>query len=124
MSLPPSSSSINNKPRPLVNKSRHVINKNSRAHTLPLLPHNTTTTEKEEEREQDDFLPSIQESLQDWLARSIPSDGGIDSFDEEVCKCCKQNDCENLEVVRKLESDSRLAAGKSYSYSFFLVPVI
>ncbi|RCI06004.1 hypothetical protein CU098_009115 [Rhizopus stolonifer] len=58
------------------------------------------------------FLPSIEESLQDWLSRSIPPESPSLSLD--MCRCCGHNDCEYFETIsstmRKLESDARLAA--------------
>ncbi|KAF1803972.1 hypothetical protein FB192DRAFT_1278196, partial [Mucor lusitanicus] len=61
------------------------------------------------------FLPSIEESLQDWLSRSIPDTPSSSvSWLLDTCRCCNQNDCENLETItstiRKLENDARLAA--------------
>ncbi|KAI8643529.1 hypothetical protein BD408DRAFT_342219 [Parasitella parasitica] len=61
------------------------------------------------------FMPSIEESLQDWLSRSIPNTPSSSvSWLLDICRCCNQSDCENLErissTIRKLENDTRLAA--------------
>ncbi|KAI8096591.1 uncharacterized protein BX664DRAFT_61962 [Halteromyces radiatus] len=63
------------------------------------------------------YLPSTEESLQDWLTRNIPetsSPSPLSSMILETCPCCKKEDCEHMETlyktIRKLESDTRLAA--------------
>ncbi|KAI9250931.1 hypothetical protein BDA99DRAFT_522244 [Phascolomyces articulosus] len=59
-----------------------------------------------------DIVPSsIEQSLQDWLSRSISDNSPI--LDTK-CGCCGQIDCEIFEAlgntVKKLEGDARLAA--------------
>ncbi|KAI9315978.1 hypothetical protein BX666DRAFT_2046138 [Dichotomocladium elegans] len=62
------------------------------------------------------YPPSIEESLQDWLSRSISetSNSTTQSLLDGTCRCCSQPDCEAYEklanAVRKLEGDARLAA--------------
>ncbi|KAI8341061.1 hypothetical protein BC941DRAFT_346817 [Chlamydoabsidia padenii] len=65
------------------------------------------------------YLPSMEESLQDWLTRNIPdtannSPSSLSSLLHEACPCCGKHDCEHMEklykTMRKLESDTRLAA--------------
>ncbi|KAI8340188.1 hypothetical protein BC941DRAFT_349111 [Chlamydoabsidia padenii] len=64
------------------------------------------------------YLPSMDESLQEWLTRNIPeatnSPSPLGSLTNEVCPCCGKQDCEHMETLyrtmRKLESDTRLAA--------------
>lgn len=95
------------------NRQRARTRVNSRANTLPSLSNTTINTESTTV----DFLPSIEESLQDWLSRSIPDTPSSSvSWLLDTCRCCNQNECENLETlssaIRKLEGDSRLAAGK------------
>ncbi|GAA5809243.1 hypothetical protein MFLAVUS_002648 [Mucor flavus] len=96
------------------NRQRARTRVNSRANTLPSLSNTTINTESTTV----DFLPSIEESLQDWLSRSIPDTPSSSvSWLLDTCRCCNQNECENLETlssaIRKLEGDSRLAAGQS-----------
>ncbi|KAG1058249.1 hypothetical protein G6F42_028756 [Rhizopus arrhizus] len=98
---------------------------NSRANTLPSLSSitvntdTTTTSATAIDTSSSAFLPSIEESLQDWLSRSIPDTPSSSvSWLLDICRCCNQNDCENLETIsstiRKLENDARLAAGISF----------
>ncbi|KAI8146255.1 hypothetical protein BJV82DRAFT_410639 [Fennellomyces sp. T-0311] len=59
-----------------------------------------------------DMVPSsIEQSLQDWLSRSISDNSPML---DTICRCCGQPNCENFEAlantVRKLEGDARLAA--------------
>ncbi|KAI8087410.1 hypothetical protein BDF21DRAFT_335525 [Thamnidium elegans] len=94
-----------------LNRQRARTRVNSRANTLPSLSNTTINTESTTV----DFLPSIEESLQDWLSRSIPDTPSSSvSWLLDTCRCCNQNECENLETlssaIRKLEGDSRLAA--------------
>lgn len=49
------------------------------------------------------------EQLNDLL--DTPS--SISSSIYENCRCCGKTDCDNLELIKKLESDTRLAAGKN-----------
>ena len=61
-----------------------------------------------------DIVPSsIEQSLQDWLSRSISDNSPI--LDTK-CGCCGQSDCGSFEAlgntIKKLEGDARLAAGK------------
>ncbi|KAI8875585.1 hypothetical protein K501DRAFT_233480 [Backusella circina FSU 941] len=85
---------------------------NSRANTLPSL----LTTVEANNVDSSSFLPSIEESLQDWLTRSIPDTASTSSslLLLETCPCCKKVDCENMDTlasaIRKLEGDARLAA--------------
>lgn len=85
----------------------------SRASTIPTVntPHqdvNTTTGTPI-------YSPSIEESLQDWLTRSISEASHSPTILDSTC-CCGQLDCDSFEKltasVRKLEEDARLAAGK------------
>ncbi|KAI9486673.1 MAG: hypothetical protein EXX96DRAFT_472089 [Benjaminiella poitrasii] len=59
------------------------------------------------------FMPSIEESLQDWLSKNTIPDTPS-SYSLDMCQCCKQHDCQNFEsihsIIRKLENDVRLAA--------------
>lgn len=65
------------------------------------------------------YLPSMEESLQEWLTRNIPeatnSPSPLNALYNEVCSCCGKHDCEHMatlyKAMRKLESDTRLAAG-------------
>ncbi|KAG2224235.1 hypothetical protein INT45_000264 [Circinella minor] len=61
---------------------------------------------------------SIEQSLQDWLSRSISDNSPI--LDTK-CGCCGQSDCESFEslgnTIKKLEGDARLAAGKEIGQS-------
>jgi hypothetical protein len=75
------------------------------------------------------YLPSMEESLQDWLARNIPdtannSPSSLSSLLHEACPCCGKHDCEHMETLyktmRKLESDTRLAAGKPFYHPIVL----
>lgn len=86
----------------------------SRASTIPTVntPHqdvNTTTGTPI-------YSPSIEESLQDWLTRSISEASHSPTILDSTCCCCGQLDCDSFEKltasVRKLEGDARLAAGK------------
>jgi hypothetical protein len=90
---------------------------NSRANTLPSLSNTTINTDTTNTTADTTFLPSIEESLQDWLSRSIPEPSSSMSWLLDTCRCCN-TDCENLETItstiRKLENDARLAAGKFY----------
>ncbi|KAG2193193.1 hypothetical protein INT46_011274 [Mucor plumbeus] len=107
-----------------LNRQRPRTRVNNRANTLPTLSNitvntdttNTTTTTMD--LSSSAFLPSIEESLQDWLSRSIPDTPSSSiSWLLDICRCCNQNDCENFETIsstiRKLENDARLAAGQS-----------
>ncbi|OAD08200.1 hypothetical protein MUCCIDRAFT_182376 [Mucor lusitanicus CBS 277.49] len=104
-----------------LNRQRPRTRVNSRANTLPSLSNitvNTDTTSTSAttmDTSNSAFLPSIEESLQDWLSRSIPDTPSSSvSWLLDTCRCCNQNDCENLETItstiRKLENDARLAA--------------
>ncbi|KAI9485132.1 hypothetical protein BDB00DRAFT_878005 [Zychaea mexicana] len=67
-----------------------------------------------------DIVPtSIEQSLQDWLSRSISDNSPI--LDTKCCRCCGLPNCDNFETlantVRKLEGDARLAAGKEIGQS-------
>ena len=110
-----------------LNRQRPRTRVNNRANTLPTLSNitvntdttNTTTTTMD--LSSSAFLPSIEESLQDWLSRSIPDTPSSSiSWLLDICRCCNQNDCENFETIsstiRKLENDARLAAGISFLY--------
>jgi len=108
-----------------LNRQRPRTRVNSRANTLPSLSNitvNTDTTSTSAttmDTSNSAFLPSIEESLQDWLSRSIPdTPSSTVSWLLDTCRCCNQNDCENLETIastiRKLENDARLAAGISF----------
>lgn len=75
------------------------------------------------------YLPSMEESLQDWLTRNIPDTAGnspssLSSLLHDACPCCGKHDCEHMETLyktmRKLESDTRLAAGKPFLHSIVL----
>lgn len=99
-----------------LNRQRPRTRVNSRATTLPSLSNTTINTENTAVTTTE-FLPSIEESLQDWLTRSIPDTPSSSvSWLLDTCRCCNRNECENLETLssamRKLEADSRLAAGK------------
>ncbi|OBZ81901.1 hypothetical protein A0J61_10049 [Choanephora cucurbitarum] len=54
--------------------------------------------------------PSMEESLQDWLSKSLPS-GFLLS---DVCLCCQRDDCQHFKAIAntiyKLENDVHLAA--------------
>lgn len=111
-----------------LNRQRPRTRVNSRANTLPSLSNitantdTTNTTATTMDLSSSAFLPSIEESLQDWLSRSIPDTPSSSvSWLLDTCRCCNQNDCENLETIsstiRKLENDARLAAGISFLYS-------
>ncbi|KAI7888099.1 uncharacterized protein EV154DRAFT_605078 [Mucor mucedo] len=94
-----------------MNRQRPRTRVNSRANTIPSLSNTTVNTESTVV----DFLPSIEESLQDWLSRSIPDTPTSSvAWLLDTCRCCHRNECENLEIlssaIRKLEGDSRLAA--------------
>ncbi|KAG2202999.1 hypothetical protein INT47_013215 [Mucor saturninus] len=94
-----------------MNRQRPRTRVNSRANTIPSLSNTTVNTESTVV----DFLPSIEESLQDWLSRSIPDTPTSSvAWLLDTCRCCHRNECENLETlssaIRKLEGDSRLAA--------------
>ncbi|KAI7901710.1 uncharacterized protein BX663DRAFT_513762 [Cokeromyces recurvatus] len=58
-------------------------------------------------------MPSIEESLQDWLSKNSSSQESDDNL-FDMCQCCHQNDCKNHEFIskhiQKLENDIRLAA--------------
>lgn len=116
-----------------LNRQRPRTRVNSRANTLPPLSNitaNTDTTNNTAttmDLSSSAFLPSIEESLQDWLSRSIPDTPSSSvSWLLDICRCCNQNDCENLETIsstiRKLENDARLAAGISFLYSIPFPP--
>lgn len=86
----------------------------NRASTIPTVntPHqdvNTTTGSPI-------YSPSIEESLQDWLSRSISEASHSPTILDSPCCCCGHLDCDSFEKltasVRKLEGDARLAAGK------------
>lgn len=94
-----------------LNRQRPRTRVNSRANTIPSLSNITVNTESTVV----DYLPSIEESLQDWLTRSIPDTPSSSvAWLLDTCRCCNRNECENLETlssaIRKLEGDSRLAA--------------
>ncbi|KAI8343794.1 hypothetical protein EDC96DRAFT_522075 [Choanephora cucurbitarum] len=54
--------------------------------------------------------PSMEESLQDWLSKSLPSSFLL----SDVCLCCQRDDCQHFEAISntiyKLENDVHLAA--------------
>lgn len=107
-----------------LNRRRPRTRVNSRANTMPSLSNTTVNTDTTNTTIDTSaaFLPSIEESLQDWLSRSIPDTPSSSvSWLLDTCRCCNQNECENLETIsntiRKLESDARLAAGKSTYHS-------
>ncbi|KAG0860142.1 hypothetical protein G6F16_005906 [Rhizopus arrhizus] len=56
------------------------------------------------------FMPSIEESLQNWLTRDSSSLTPL----MDSCRCCNKINCENLQAlvyaIKKLEEDARLAA--------------
>ena len=56
------------------------------------------------------IVPSIEESLQDWLSRDNSCTYLLD-----ICRCCNKSNCDNLQTlilgIQKLEEDARLAAG-------------
>ncbi|KAI9027139.1 hypothetical protein CLU79DRAFT_25229 [Phycomyces nitens] len=58
--------------------------------------------------------PSIKESLEEWLYKSTLGNTNSPVSYLETCGCCGQTDCENLDTlnktIKKLESDTRLAA--------------
>ncbi|ORZ23611.1 hypothetical protein BCR42DRAFT_318797 [Absidia repens] len=63
------------------------------------------------------YLPSTDESLQDWLTRNLPeanSPSPLSSLMNETCPCCDKYDCENMDTLQKtmkrLEADACLAA--------------
>lgn len=100
-------------------RQRHNTRVNSRANTLPSLSNTTVDTDTSVTTidTSNTFLPSIEESLQDWISRSIPDTPSSSiSYMLESCRCCNESDCENFETlastIRKLDSDARLAAGK------------
>ncbi|CEP08056.1 hypothetical protein [Parasitella parasitica] len=104
-----------------LNRQRPRTRVNSRAATLPPLSSimagadSTSTAIAAMDGSGSAFLPSIEESLQDWLSRSIPDTPSSSvSWLLDICRCCNQSDCENLETmsstIRKLENDARLAA--------------
>ncbi|CAO3688466.1 hypothetical protein G6F70_009016 [Rhizopus microsporus] len=55
------------------------------------------------------IVPSIEESLQDWLSRDNSCTYLLD-----ICRCCNKSNCDNLQTlilgIQKLEEDARLAA--------------
>jgi hypothetical protein len=56
-------------------------------------------------------------SMDDWNSiYSQQMDTSVSNNLYDVCQCCKKPDCDNLnyvnQLIRKLESDTRLAAGK------------
>lgn len=72
------------------------------------------------------FMPSIEESLQNWLTRDSSSLTPL----LDSCRCCNKINCENLQAlvyaIKKLEEDARLAAGKLINrticiYCFLLI---
>ncbi|CAO3597825.1 unnamed protein product [Absidia cylindrospora] len=95
-----------------------------RALTLPTTTHYTrspmlesTTTSSSTTVDLSSYLPFMEESLQEWLSRNIPesnSPSPLYSMLHEACPCCGKHDCEHMETLyktmRKLESDTRLAA--------------
>ncbi|KAL0084084.1 hypothetical protein J3Q64DRAFT_1638815 [Phycomyces blakesleeanus] len=60
--------------------------------------------------------PNIEDSLQDWLTRSISESASspVSWLLDNPCRCCGKSDCESLatltKAIRKLEVDTRLAA--------------
>ncbi|ORZ25550.1 hypothetical protein BCR42DRAFT_314630 [Absidia repens] len=77
----------------------------------------STTTSSSTTVDLSSYLPSMEESLQEWLSRNIPesnSPSPLYSMLHEACPCCGKHDCEHMETLyntmRKLESDTRLAA--------------
>ncbi|CAO3591445.1 unnamed protein product [Absidia cylindrospora] len=107
-----------------VNRPRSLSRQNTpRALTLPTTYDNshmhcsTTSLNAAGVSELSTYLPSTDESLQDWLTRNLPeanSPSPLCSLMNEACPCCKKYDCENMEALHKtmkrLESDACLAA--------------
>lgn len=58
-------------------------------------------------------------SIEEWnsiYSQQIDSSSSLSNSLHDVCQCCGKSNCSNLDyfnqIIRKLESDTRLAAGK------------
>ncbi|ORX47458.1 hypothetical protein DM01DRAFT_253489 [Hesseltinella vesiculosa] len=65
--------------------------------------------DQQEPADLDVYLPSTEESLQQWLSRNVPSE-----LPQEACPCCSHSQCPNYapfyDSMHKLEDNTRLAA--------------
>jgi hypothetical protein len=92
----------------------------------PLLPvdieSRSQLTERSSTLEYQHNLAILEEDWQNSQQQlGTPSSVSSSLFD--ICRCCGRQDCENLEyfnrMMKKLESDTRLAAGKIINHSIF-----
>lgn len=96
----------------------------NRASTIPIVntPHQDVNTTAGSTI----YSPSIEESLQDWLSRSISEASHSPTILDSTCCCCGHLECDSFEKltasVRKLEGDARLAAGKGLFPTLLLIP--
>jgi hypothetical protein len=101
---------------------RHKLN-STKAATGPLPPVNkeSRSSSTMERSSTFDFRENLALLEEDW-SNSSQQTGTASSFSSSIlldmCRCCGRADCENLEyytrTIKKLESDTRLAAGKVY----------
>ncbi|KAI9021736.1 hypothetical protein CLU79DRAFT_702628 [Phycomyces nitens] len=94
-----------------MNRQRLRNRVTSRANTMPMpmpMPNPISRSDYDE--------PNIEDSLQDWLTRSISESASspVSWLLDNPCRCCGKSDCESLatltKAIRKLEVDTRLAA--------------
>lgn len=88
--------------------------------TTPLLPVNIESRSQLNERSSTlEYQHNLALLEEDWQnsQQQLGTPSSVSSGLFDICRCCGKQDCENLEyfnrTVKKLESDTRLAAGKN-----------
>jgi hypothetical protein len=69
-----------------------------------------------------DYRENLALLEEDWSNSSQQQPSSFNSSILDICRCCGRGDCENIEyytrTIKKLESDTRLAAGNPYIYIY------
>jgi hypothetical protein len=99
---------MKHRPIPVSASSTPVNNNNNESRSFTLLNERSRTLDYQNN------LALLEEDWNNQQQLSTPSSVSSSLFD--ICKCCGRQDCDSLEyfnrTTKKLESDTRLAAGK------------